>query len=536
MCRLGFLPLLCLVHLAAGCLRAPSTGSGADGGYPPTSLDAGPEEAIAFALDAVEAADVGGRRWPLDDLPRQPVLTLRFTATLPEDAAEGVLWLAGEDDADLRDDLEAAPLRAATRDRAVPTEATALGHVLRLRPTIPLDAGASYVLVVVPWMRDGLGERIMNGTVEPLRVSTRPDAGARFLESWPPDGAAAVPPSRTRILLRFDGPVRAEGGVALTTSSESHPVTTRGVPCEDEGWSSGSCVEVRAAEVSPGRTHRLTFADGLVDATGAPVPGGPLELRYATRDDGTPPRLLALPCALDEAPVEGGCLLADDRHVALRFDAAEPVRASLEGTAAAAEVLAPRGRGVLEIAGLGPDRPLDLRLRLVDLAGLETALPLPTRTLPPLATVSIVEVRSDPLGPEPRQEYVELVNWGDEDVALEGFAVTDDPMREGDVLRRPFRLPPGARVLLVADAFDPADEADDPVPPGAALLRVGSSLGSGGLTNRGEPLFLRDAEGRRVSAAPAVAAPGACLHRREGMDPRRGDDAAFTVGPCSPGR
>ncbi|MBW2464185.1 MAG: hypothetical protein JRH11_21230, partial [Deltaproteobacteria bacterium] len=81
--------------------------------------------------------------------------------------------------------------------------------------------------------------------------------------------------------------------------------------------------------------------------------------------------------------------------------------------------------------------------------------------------------------------------------------------------------------------------ADTPVPAGVPLARLGTSLASGGLSNAGEPLFLRDAEGHRVSAAPkTTTGAGQCLVRRSGAsrDGRRGDVDAFVVGPCTPGR
>ena len=117
---------------------------------------------------------------------------------------------------------------------------------------------------------------------------------------------------------------------------------------------------------------------------------------------------------------------------------------------------------------------------------------------------------------------------------MAGLALSDRPDRLGDVITTAQMVPPGARALLVADAFDPEDDADVPVPPGVLLVRVGTSLASGGLSNAGEALYLRDAASRRLSASPASSTDGGeCLQRLEGE--RLGGEAQFTVGPCSPG-
>ncbi len=101
-------------------------------------------------------------------------------------------------------------------------------------------------------------------------------------------------------------------------------------------------------------------------------------------------------------------------------------------------------------------------------------------------------------------------------------------------------MPPGGRALLVADGFDPSAPDDTPVPPGTVLVRMGTSLGSGGLSNAGEPLFLRDPEGHRVSAAPATPPPRAGVCRvRQVDDPRTGAPGSFgydAEGGCTPGR
>jgi hypothetical protein len=67
---------------------------------------------------------------------------------------------------------------------------------------------------------------------------------------------------------------------------------------------------------------------------------------------------------------------------------------------------------------------------------------------------------------------------------------------------------------------------------------VGKALAAGGLRNSGEALYLRDAEGRRISAAPGLPPrTGRCLVRIA-ADMRTDEEAAFEHSEeagCTPG-
>jgi len=249
------------------------------------------------------------------------------------------------------------------------------------------------------------------------------------------------------------------------------------------------------------------------------------------------------PCFFDEGPVTGaGCLRADDDGVYLRVRLNAPARLFLDGDDGTRldAAVAPRGEALLRATGLGPDRAIPARLQVVGFLGHGPTVDLTLETTEPLPAVSIDEVRADPEGPEPDQEYVELWNRGDDPVPLAGLFLADAPDDEGDPLGDDAPvLPPDGRALVVADTFDPAHPADPPVPPGVPLVRIGSSLASSGLSNGGEPLFLRDFERRRLSASPRAPAPrpGRCLIR-VADDPRTGAEAAFALtdeGGCTPG-
>jgi hypothetical protein len=205
--------------------------------------------------------------------------------------------------------------------------------------------------------------------------------------------------------------------------------------------------------------------------------------------------------------------------------------------AAGRAVAAMGPRGEVEVAlrhGL-PGGELDVQVTISDLGGQALARRLHVRAPSGLPRLVITEVRADPLGPEPAQEYVELANEGLVAVDLAGCALSDGFDRAGDLLP-PRTLPAGARALVVADAFDPDEPSDSPpVPAGTPLVRVGSALGEGGLSSAGEPLVLRlhaaDGTVHRLSSMPAsrTPEPGACLVRTA---------AGFlhTRAACSPGR
>jgi hypothetical protein len=244
-------------------------------------------------------------------------------------------------------------------------------------------------------------------------------------------------------------------------------------------------------------------------------------------------------CGIDEADLEGGCAIEFETTIDLRAIASAPVRARLRIDEREWASSAPRGELAFSIGGLEPGTELAAELTLQGLDGQETVTEFVLATASALAPVFLTEVRADPDGPEPDQEYVEIHNASDSPIDVTGFQISDDASRAGDLVRGPAVLPARGYALLVGTAFDPVHPDDDRVPPGIPLFRLDASIGSGGLSNEGEPLFLRDASGRRLSAAPAMTAPGSgiCI-TRIADDPRTGASSAFEPHPegrCGPG-
>ncbi len=541
----SLVPLVALLSIPTACLE-PLALDLRD--PPPTDAsrasDAAPTRASIGALTVRDAR--GGPRPPLQ-IPRRPRLHLAHAGVLAA-AETSVLLLRGAPDDDLLADLATAPLRGDTLARAIASDVTADADALVVTPRDALEPGAPYTLAVTGWLADADGMRALGvPRAFGLRVSASPDDGAARIDSWPPDGAPAVGANLPLLATRFDGRVVGAVDAVFLADAAGVPVPaeTRDVPCETLGWGGAHCVAVVPHDALVGSArYALVAGDGLRDSTGAALGRSDAWFTTAPDPDTTSPAPLPdAVCASDETALAGGCALVDDGSVTLRIRAAEAVRAFLaldDGrTRHAAGVVAPRGTASLALRGLPPDTAHRAMLRLVDAAGLEHTETFDVATSPPLATLAITEIRADARGAEPRQEYVEVVNFGAVPIDLQGFTLADRADAIGDVIPRAFLLPAGARALLVPDAFDPDDPTDDAPAPGVLLVALDGALGTGGLANTGEPLFLRDALGRRVSAAPALAAPGPgiCIVRVS-LDPRDGALAAFrpdALGGCTPG-
>lgn len=526
--------VLAIILASSGCLteqRQSGVSEGSDAGT------VAPPEIASFSLRSHD-----GRAHPPSEAPRRPILLVESTSPVFGDP-EPALILAGDPDEALSRDLAGLPLRPATQSRVVAAEVARRGTAIRIEPLRALEPRASYVLAVGGWAATADGTAIATPFLATFRVGEDPAVvGAALTHTWPADGSANVPTRIPTIGVRFDGPITGDDGIRLVEDDGAEvPVRRQEVLCELIGWRDGRCVVLRPdVTLAAETTHHIEIGDRVRDASGAPI--GPLRASFRTGASGVPPdpAFAALACALDELSVAIGCVLADDRSITLRMAADAPVRVWLVTGGASDAAVAPRGEAVLRIDGLDAGTVHEVTLRTVDLAGRERVTAMEIATERDLPRVAITEVRADPRGPEPAQEYVEVANLGSDEVDLAGFTLADRPDREGDTIARSIRLAPLARALLVADAFDPAHPDDDPVPAGTPLVRLGASLAGGGLTNAGEPLFLRDPTGRRVSAAPALSAgaPGVCIVRAI-ADPRRGDATAFaadTLGGCTPGR
>lgn len=496
------------------------------------------------------AYDVRGLGMALDALPRRPEFVLSSTRAL--EPVELVL-LAGELDAELRQDLAALPLRAANDLRVVPSVVSQRDSQLRLAPREALDPAAAYTLALPGSARVRGGSALDGGGpafVAALRTLGSASAGAAWIATLPAAGSSGVPTNLEAAFVTLDGAVAGdardlEAGIWLEApDGRAISAEIARVDCADLDATARTCVRLAlSGELRPHARYALRSGGALRDVHGALIE--PLHAWFDTgaASDVAPPGFEPRSCQPDEQPTGFGCLLVGDAWVEIGARADEPVRVAVRSWERQAVQLAAAGEVDLRLAGFAADTPFELELEAIDVAGNATEARVESISAPPLATLAVTEVLADPAGPDAAQEYVEIANFGAVAVELHGISLADASDKP-TVIESEVELPAGARALLVAADFDPAlpsfepeaGQASGTVAPGVRLVRVGPRLTKAGLANAGESLFLRDSELHRLSAVPArVAGSGRCLQRRA-EDPRSGRVEDFVEAACTPGR
>lgn len=475
----------------------------------------------AAAPAALTVVDALGARYDALAAPRDPELLLRFDA--PPLSPESTLWLVPDrlsDAAAAR--LVAGRVPAGFVERARELDVIADANTLRARPRAPLAADTSYTLLWLARARPA---------VFALKTSASPRLGARLAASWPGHTEANVPTNLARVLLRFDGELaESSASVELSSAQGAAPVAVSFAACAELGLAPGTCITVTpSASLSANTPYQLRAAP-LHSATGAEL--APIALAFTTgEEDRTPPLLRPLACASDEVAREGMCLLTNDEGTSLR--------GMIDGSGMIALIAPPTIGATLsfgdqfELVGAPRAQATNAVVRIVDLAGNARELPLSIEPPPPLTPLAIDELRSDPLGREPAQEYIELLNSGADAIAMTGLTLTTDAAQRGRAVLGELRLAPRERVLVVGPDFDPRDGADGELPSGVRLVRLEGALA---LTNAGGVVIARDAQGRRLSEAH-YGAPlwaGQC-HARPASAGRRARLALDPEGDCTPG-
>ena len=412
----------------------------------------------------------------------------------PVDAA----WLA---------DLANRPLTPARLARTAPAavHVDAEGDVV-WEPWDPLASHRLHALLAGPGIVDiagtpvavAAGSRII---LEEVFVSGAEDTGRPLLAlEAPVDGAALVPTNLRRVLVTFSRPVLGvEADSLFLRRADSARVAARIEERSDRCATRplGTCFELRPLAPLPARERlEVGATESIRDLRGRSVLLGraPWFTTAAQADHDRPdPGVLRVQVS--------------DRCVVVRAHLEERADLHLRPHWAVPELWS-LARDVHEVVLSPPaGAPGSLGAALEDLAGNRAELPL---TIVPAGDgsprVVITEVLAHPAGPEPDQEFVELLNLESAPVSLAGWSLHD-----GEVPPESHRLPavtldPGQLALVVGSKFDLARQ-DPPVAAGAPLVRLGQTLGKNGLANTGEPLWLRDQEGRLVSSYQGTA-PG----------------------------
>jgi hypothetical protein len=424
------------------------------------------------------------------------------TSTGPIDPAR-LRWFSGSLGSGHAGQLERDELSSALEERILPTLSfeDADGRTV-VAPLVLFEPGEDYAL--------GSGAPAFTRNVTAL------PSHAVLARVWPPREEAAT------------------AQLAIHCGEQALPPLAREVLLAP----SGVLARLSRGAVS-GVGQRCVRIDVLGDAAEPPLPPLSLEIdgELALFEPAplaavseSPSPVVALPCAAGEVPFGPGCALVDDDR--LRVKAPE--------TALFWAISAPafdHGQVVaagawFSIAPLVPESSIVFRVTTLDAAGQADTAVVGVTTRAPMPHFVLSEVLANPLGAEPAQEFVELVNDGLAPGDLAGFALEDG----GGVTLLPSALvPPGGLLLLVPETFVEDDGIDPPPALGTTLVRV-EKLGKNGLANGGEPLALRAPDGRVVSRVPPLPKPaaGQSLARRVLASPDDGPDA-FVRGAPTPG-
>jgi len=235
-----------------------------------------------------------------------------------------------------------------------------------------------------------------------------------------------------------------------------------------------------------------------------------------------------LECQAGEVAFGPGCAVIADDRLSLRTP--QPPVLWIVHTAHGALLEVSGAGSSLTIDGLVPGGRERFWGSTRDLSGATHAFDLELQTTPARARPILNEVLADPLGPEPKSEWVELLNDGTLPADLAQYSLQDG----GGRTPLPHAwLAPQEYALLVREDFAPNSSDQAPI-VGARLIRL-ASLGKSGLSNAGERLALLDGAGAEQSVLPALAGKaGQSLARRtpssEDSDPR-----SFSFGTPTPG-
>ena len=392
-------------------------------------------------------------------------------------------------------DGDAVVLRGAEGAR-IEADVTQDGAALRIEPAAALAPRTEHQLVLSGTLRDLHGAPLSDehGQAAPFEfafVTGDETAGPPRVDLISPaEGATEVPRNLAEIVVGFSEPVF--GRVRLESWTGACDGADR-------------CAIAIPAPLEPDRDYTIDASEAR-DVEGLSAIGAPTFRTGSTLDE-SPPRLGPTPCTPVEVVLGPACATVRDVSVRLRVVTDEPALAFVQAGDRRVDGGAVSTSHRLVLSGLAAQTEVTVAIGATDGAGnVALADGLTVQTLPPLAPLVVTEVYADAAGPEPAQEFVEILNVGRVDVALEGFIAADGggpgrPIAAGSVLG------PGQYGLVVSDRFDPASPLDPPVAPAAPLFRVGSSLGTNGLLNAGEPVMLVDPAGHELSRYPALHAP-----------------------------
>jgi hypothetical protein len=470
--------------------------------------DAGPSPLPAVIATSVDGAQA---------VAPTATVVVRFSGALAAGSVDGsVLLVRGEPDGRLVAALGRPPPPKALLDELVSVRLVVDGDEAHLTPRRALAPGQRYTLVVGPRVIVA-GAQLGRPFERAFTTGALGDGAPVLSLLAPADGATGVVRNLREVLASWSKRVSSPTAITLVDDGgESQPATVDEAGCE-------RCVRLRlSAPLAANARFSLRASPDARDRMGATAFGDPSGFSTGSELRAGPTRLHDLALELAD-----GCIGA-------RFASDFPTSALM--------CVAVEGEGHRRCVTDPPARDHALGIAVDDLDGAltydvsawdETTLP-PADTTGPVDAPSplqlaITEVLTRPLGPRLRQQFVEVLNLGAAPVELAGVALVDAAGRN---TLSTATLGPGAVALLVPSGF--TDDGADPAPAaGALIIHVDEShLGGRGIPAAGEPLWLEDANHRRVSAwggFPLSLAPGQSVTR---VSPRACDvPSSFVATP-----
>lgn len=419
-------------------------------------------------------------------------------------------------------DFNNPPLIESRLQHLVPVEiALEAGDTeITVQPTARLKPGTAYSLLVSADVRDTSGNPLFGagGSTEAFRFDFTTDDGPPQLLS-DDLGSGVVVPNRKYFRVTFNQgvvglsreTVRIEPADAIAETLV--PVAEALLISEDRSVATLVLADNDGCErLAAGGAYDLVIGPGIADDEGETMELIRLPFATGASCDLTPN-------ALREAPLA----LPTDVSATIQFVTTKPstteVRFGLAGGpldclgAHPCPVVGPYGSttaagspGFLHSAvleGLVVGETYAFRVRAEDETG-STAIGQGQFVTAPLPQVSINEIMGNPpnvdgIPSDNAGEYIELLNFGEEDVDLSGWSITIGGTSDSTCkLSENVTLAPGQYLLLVPGDFPHAYYGTDPT---RATTTVGGTRLCGGIANSNPvPVTLSDAEGRPVSS------------------------------------
>ncbi len=353
----------------------------------------------------------------------------------------------------------------------------------------------------------------------PLHIA--PDDPAPILARvWPPAGASAT--ARYAVWCGDAALPPIDQAMALAPAG-LHGRIIRGVV---DGDGVTRCLRFEAPAASDTTDPRgqpppsVSDGDALFRLDPRPIEGGAPGHPIPTLD-----------CDAAEIPFGPGCALVADDRLTVRAPAA-PALWTIAGEGVDRVLVTAAGES-FAVTGLAPAANTALAVVVIDDRGESQRATITFATLASMPHLILNEILANPLGAEPRQEWVEILNDGAMPAELGGYVLIDVG---GATLLPPGALLPGAFALIVNQSFVDEDGLDPAPEPGALVVRV-PKLGHNGLSNDGEPLSLVDPSGAVISRSPVgpKTKAGISLARLTPAAPDA-EEGSFVLTKPSPGR